>query len=83
MIKSEKYIVGTEKDDVYKSLFEMIPQDDEYMHLRLSGALNDVCTDIYFLTHDDGKGISRVWMGINRSCRNNKIRTGSCICLAG
>ena len=51
MVKSEKYIVGTEKDDVYKSLFKMIPKDDKYMHLRLSGALNNICTDIYFLTH--------------------------------
>lgn len=66
MIKSEKYIVGTEKDDVYKSLFKMIPKDDKYMHLRLSGALNNICTDIYFLTHDDGKGISRVWMGYGK-----------------
>ncbi len=62
MIKSEKYIVGDKKDAVYKSLYEMIPKEDAYMHLRLSGALNDVCTDMYFLTHEDGKGLSRVWM---------------------
>ncbi len=62
MIKSEKYIVGSEKNAVYKSLYEMIPQDDKYMHLRLSGALTELCTDIYFLTHEDGKGLSRVWM---------------------
>ncbi len=66
MIKSEKYIVGTEKDHVYKSLYEMIPQDDVYMHLRLSGQLNDVCHDMYFLTHEDGKGLSRVWMCYGR-----------------
>jgi len=62
MIKSEKYVVGSEKNSVYNSLFEMIPKDDEYMHLRLSGALTKVCTDMYFLTHEDGKGLSRVWM---------------------
>ncbi len=62
MVKSEKYVVGTERDDVYRSLYEMIPQDDSYMHLRLSGALTDVCNDIYFLTHENGKGLSRVWM---------------------
>ena len=62
MIKSEKYVVGSERDHVYRSLYEMIPKDDKYMHLRLSGELLDVCNDIYFLTHDDGKGLSRLWM---------------------
>ena len=66
MIKSEKYVVGTEKNSVYKTLYDMIPQDDVYMHLRLSGALCDVCNDLYFVTHEDGKGISRVWMGYGK-----------------
>ena len=66
MIKSEKYIVGTKRDSVYKTLYDMIPQDDVYMHLRLSGALCDVCNDLYFVTHEDGKGISRVWMGYGK-----------------
>lgn len=62
MVKSEKYVVGSERDAVYKTLYEMISKDDTYMHLRLSGALADVCTDMYFVTHEDGKGMSRVWM---------------------
>lgn len=66
MVKSEKYIVGSGNNTVYKALFEMIPQDDTYMHLRLSGALCDVCNDIYFLTHKDGKGLSRIWMGYGK-----------------
>lgn len=63
MIKSEMYVVGSEKNAVYNTLYEMIPQNDTYMHMRLSGALSDVCKDIYFVTHEDGKGISRLWMG--------------------
>ena len=51
MIKSEKYIVGTEKDHVYKCLYEMIPQQDKFLHYRLSGKANDVCTDTFFVTH--------------------------------
>ena len=66
MIKSEKYIVGTEKDHVYKCLYEMIPQQDKFLHYRLSGKANDVCTDTFFVTHEDGKGLSRVWMGYGR-----------------
>jgi hypothetical protein len=62
MIKSESYTVGSSENTAYKILYEMIPQDDVYMHLRLSGALTEVCKDIYFVTHEDGKGISRVWM---------------------
>ena len=33
MIKTEKYIVGTERGEAYKSLYSMTPQNDEYMHL--------------------------------------------------
>jgi hypothetical protein len=66
MIKTEKYVVGDEKDAVYRSLYEMIPQDDKYLHMRLSGAVNDVCYDVFFLTHEDGCGLSRIWMGYGR-----------------
>jgi len=66
MISTTKYLVGSGKDSAYQSLYNMIPQDDVYMHLRLSGALTDVCTDLYFLTHEDGKGLSRVWMGYGK-----------------
>lgn len=65
MIKSEKFIVGSEKNIVYQSLYEMISQEtifDKYLHLRLSGTFADVCNDMFFLTHEDGKGLSRIWM---------------------
>lgn len=66
MIKSEKYVVGTERGEAYNALYAMTPKSDEYMHLRLSGALSDVCTDIYFVTHEDGKAYSRIWMGYGK-----------------
>ena len=62
MIKTEKYIVGTERGEAYKSLYSMTPQNDEYMHMRMSGALTDVCRDIYFVTHEGETGYSRIWM---------------------
>lgn len=66
MVKSEKYIVGSARDHVYRLLYEMIPQDDKYLHMRLSGAVDDVCHDVFFLTHDEEKGLSRIWMGYGR-----------------
>ena len=62
MIKSEKYIVGTSKTEAYTALYNMTPQDDVYMHMRLSGTLCDVANDIYFVTHENGVGYSRIWM---------------------
>ena len=62
MIKSEMRVVGGIKDEAYNALYNMTPKDDVYIHLRLSGALNDVCNDIYFVTHEDGVGYSRIWM---------------------
>jgi len=62
MIKTEKYVVGTEKNQAYRAVYGMTPQDDIYMHMRLGGALVDLCTDIYFVTHEDDAGLSRIWM---------------------
>lgn len=66
MIKTEKYTVGDEKDEVYRSLYEMIPEEDTNLHMRLAGGANDVCRDTFFLTHEDGRGLSRIWMGYGR-----------------
>ena len=62
MIHCGTYIVSRERDEIHRLLYEMIPKDDIYMHYRLGGTLLDVCTDVYFLAHEHGEGLSRVWM---------------------
>ncbi len=62
MINCGTYIVSRKRDEIHRLLYEMIPRDDTYMHYRLSGTLLDVCTDVYFLAHENGEGLSRVWM---------------------
>ena len=69
MIKTEKYIVGEEKNEVYRALYEMIPKSDANLHMRLAGGANDVCRDVFFLTYEDGRGLSRIWMGYGRQER--------------
>ena len=62
MIRTEKYVVGNEKDLAYRAVYNMTPKDDKYMHMRLGGELVDLCTDIYFVTRENDRGLSRVWM---------------------
>ena len=62
MIKTEKYVVGNEKDLAYRAVYNMTTGDDKYMHMRLGGELVDLCTDIYFVTRENDRGLSRVWM---------------------
>ena len=62
MMKSEKFIVGEEKNEVFRALYNMTPAEDVYMHMRMSGAVSDVCTDIYFVTHEGEEALCRVWM---------------------
>lgn len=62
MIEQGKYFVTGKTDPIHKMLYEMISKEDIYMHYRLSGTLTDVCNDMYFLTHENGRGLSRIWM---------------------
>ena len=62
MLNVKGYLVSHEKDEVYTSLKEMIPQDDLYMHYRLDGNVVDCCYDKYFAGIEDGKALSRLWM---------------------
>lgn len=62
MITVKDYLVSTERNDVYKALKEMLPEDDFYMHYRLDGNVLDCCYDKYFAGLEDGKALCRLWM---------------------
>ncbi len=62
MIRIEKYIVGSEKNDAYQALKNTIPFEDKYMHYRLDGNVTDSCEDIFFTAHENGVALSRLWM---------------------
>lgn len=62
MLKLEKYVVGSGETEAFKALKNTISKEDKYMHYRLDGNLTDVCEDIYFVAHDNGVAISRLWM---------------------
>ncbi len=62
MLKVSHYLVNKEHDEVYTALKNMIPEDDVYMHYRLSGNVIDCCYDLYFAGIEDGKALSRLWM---------------------
>ena len=60
MVKCDKYVVGGEKNRVYEILAPS--PTDAYMEMRFKGEIVDVCTDIFFLTHDDENLLSHIWM---------------------
>ena len=62
MLKFEKYVVGSGETEGYKALKATIPQEDEYMHYRLDGNCLKYCEDIFFVAHEDGKALCRIWM---------------------
>ena len=62
MVKFETYVVGSEKGEAYWALKNTIPLEDKYMHYRLDGACLNDCVDIYFVAHEDGKALCRIWM---------------------
>ncbi len=62
MVTVKGYLVNENRDEVYKSLKEIIPTDDIYMHYRLDGNVLDCCYDQYFAAIEDGKALSRLWM---------------------
>ena len=63
MIKIEKYVVGSGKNDAFTALKNTIDAQDRYMHYRLDGNLTDTCNDIFFVAHENGVALSRLWMG--------------------
>lgn len=62
MLKFEKYVVGSGETEGYKALKATIPEDDIYMHYRLDGNCLEHCEDIYYVIHEDGKALCRIWM---------------------
>lgn len=66
MLKTEVYIAGDEKNKAYEFLNEMILPDDRFLHMRLQGELTDVTNELFFLTHDEEKGLSRIWMSYGK-----------------
>ena len=62
MVTLEKYVVGSGETEGYRALKGTIPPEDKYMHYRLDGNALDVCNDLYFVAHEDGVALSRVWM---------------------
>ncbi len=66
MIKFEAYVVGSGETEGYKALKATIPEDDKYMHFRLDGGCLKDCEDIFFVAHENGKALCRIWMGYPR-----------------
>lgn len=62
MLKFEKYVVGTGETEGYKALKSTIPEEDKYMHYRLDGNCLEHCEDVYFVAHENGVALCRIWM---------------------
>ncbi len=62
MQKFERYVVGSGETEGYKALKATIPEDDIYMHYRLDGNCLEHCEDNYFVIHEDGVALCRIWM---------------------
>ena len=66
MLTTEIYVAGSEKNKAYELLNGIILPDDRFLRMRLYGELADVSNDLFFLTHDEKKGLSRIWMGYGK-----------------
>ena len=62
MILPDKFVVSTEKNNIYSMLKNFIPSDDYYMHYRLEGKAINNCNDIFFVIHNGVEAMSRMWM---------------------
>ncbi len=62
MLKFEKYVVGSGETEGYKALKATIPAEDKYMHFRLDGNCLEHCEDIYYVAHENGVALCRIWM---------------------
>lgn len=65
----EKYITGTPENDAYKAICQMmvnvqigVPHAD-MIRLRLGGSVARECHDVYYVAHENGKGVARHWNG--------------------
>ena len=68
----EKYIAGGEKNGAYKALYDMMECFDtdkvyaDMMRYRINGRAAGECNDVYYVAYEDGKGLSRHWMGFGK-----------------
>ena len=65
----EKYIAGSGESAAQKTLGNMIKDEKpgvsyaDMLRYRVSGKVADRCNDIYYIAHQDGKCLSRLWNG--------------------
>ncbi len=65
----EKFTTGETYGGAYEAITKMMEGFDtdksyaDMIRLRVSGKLSDVATDVYYVAHEDGKALSRHWMG--------------------
>ena len=63
----ETYHVGSGETEAYRALKATIPQEDRYMHYRLEGNVAEASDDYYFVAHEDGVALSRLWMSVPKN----------------
>jgi GNAT superfamily N-acetyltransferase len=61
-MKIELYRVGSGETEASQALRNTISQEDTYMHYRLNGNALQDCDDYYFVAHENGVALSRLWM---------------------
>ena len=65
----EKYVPGREKNAAYQAIWNMMDGFDtnrsyaDMIRLRLTGDIAAECLDTYYVAHEDGRCLSRLWMG--------------------
>lgn len=68
----ETYVPGEEKNPAHDALCAMMDGFDvgksyaDMMRLRIAGGAAAQCSDHYYVAHEDGKAVSRLWMGWGR-----------------
>lgn len=63
----ETYHVGSGETEAYRALKATIPQEDRYMHYRLEGNVAEASDDYYFVAHENGVALSRLWMSVPKN----------------
>lgn len=65
----EKFTAGDKSSKAYFAISKMLdgykPEEtfSQMMRYRISGQSADECHDVYYVAHEDGKAVSRHWMG--------------------
>ena len=68
-LKFEKCFVGQYKNEGYNALCDMVRDElpgvahTEIIRRRLQGEFADLCTDNYYIAHENGRCYSRLWTG--------------------